>query len=88
MNGYCELCGKYTQLERHHVFMGNKQRSLSEKYGAIIHLCPECHRNGRYSVHKNRYVRIQTQEYMQRKIMKEQKWTIQDFIKIFGRNYT
>ena len=67
--------------------MGNKQRSLSEKYGAVLFLCPECHTDGKASVHKNKVIRLWTQEEMQKKLMQENSWTVQDFINIFGRNY-
>ena len=69
------------------VFMGNKQRSIAEHYGAVMYLCPECHTEGKASVHRNRVVRLWTQEIMQKKLMEENDWTVQDFINIFGRNY-
>lgn len=87
----CRLCGKNgagDPLERHHVFFGRGKRKLSEQYGAVVWLCGnECHRNGRYAVHKNRYVDLALKEQYQRKIMAEQGWNIQDFIKVFGKNY-
>lgn len=87
MYGKCEICEKWANLHRHHVFMGNKQRSISEKYGAVMYLCPECHTDGKAAVHRNKAVRLWTQEEMQKKLMQENSWTVQDFIKIFGRNY-
>ena len=67
--------------------MGNKQRNISEKYGAVMLLCPDCHTESKASVHKNRVIRLWTQEEMQKKLMQENGWTVEEFIKIFGRNY-
>lgn len=87
---YCHLCGKNgacDPLERHHVFEG-RNRNNSEKYGAVVYLCGhECHREGKDSVHRNRFVSLTLKEEFQRKIMKEQNWTVEDFIEVFGRSY-
>lgn len=87
----CALCGKNgqgDQLEKHHVFFGQKQRKLSEKYGAVVYLCGDsCHRNGKFSVHRNRYIDLALKEQYQRKIMAHYNWTIEDWIKVFGKNY-
>ena len=69
MYGKCEICERWANLHRHHVFMGNKQRNLSEQYGAVMFLCPECHTEGKASVHKNKVIRLWTQEEMQKKLM-------------------
>jgi len=87
MKRECELCGKWDYLERHHIFFGNKQRKISEKYGATINICPECHRTGPNAMHKNMFWCLQVQEQEQRRLMKKYGWSIQDFIKIFGKNY-
>ena len=47
--GQCYLCGRYGPTEEHHIF-GGANRTLSEKYGLKVHLCPECHR-GNDGVH-------------------------------------
>lgn len=87
----CYLCGKNGQadrLEMHHVF-GGAYKKKSEKYGAMVALCgEECHRNGRNAVHRNRMVNNALKEEFQRKIMKEQGWTVEQFISEFGKNYT
>lgn len=54
----------------------------------MVWLChSECHIFGVNAVHRNadamRYVR----QYGQRKAMKEQGWTTEDFIREFGKNY-
>ncbi|MBQ6398230.1 MAG: hypothetical protein IJI06_08815 [Oscillospiraceae bacterium] len=54
----------------------------------MVYLChSECHCFGVNAVHHNadamRYVR----QYGQRKAMKEQGWTPEDFRRVFGKNY-
>ena len=39
----CFLCGRRTELERHHVMAGTANRKLSEEYGLWIWLCRSCH---------------------------------------------
>lgn len=76
----CEICGRYADLERHHVF-GGCRRQTSEKYGAVVFICPECHRN--ITDEKGPDIHAEWQE----KLMRENGWSIGDFIQIFGRNY-
>lgn len=93
MNEYetCFLCRKNTYsdpLETHEIFFGNPNRKLSIQYGLQVRLCgAECHRLGKNSVHMNKEVDQKLKEYGQNKFMQEQNATIEDFIKIFGRNY-
>lgn len=88
---YCFICrqnGYNDRLEIHHIF-GGAHRNKSEKYGLKVALCGEkCHRNGRNAVHANHKVDIQLKEYAQRKAMKHYGWTTEEFIEIFGKNYT
>ena len=39
----CYLCGRLTDLEKHHVFGGVANRPISEKYGLTVYLCHDCH---------------------------------------------
>lgn len=86
----CFLCGRNGNgdpLEHHHIF-GGSRRKHSEKYGLVVLLCGErCHRLGRYAVHQNGEVMDYLHKYGQRKAMKEQGWTTEDFMKVFGANY-
>ncbi len=86
----CFLCGKngsQDRLERHHIF-GGANRKLSEKYGLVVYLCGDsCHRNGKYAVHQCAETAQMIHEYGQRKAMQENGWTIDDFRRIFGKNY-
>ena len=87
----CWLCGRNGNgdpLEEHHIFGGNPNRALSEKYGLKVWLCGNrCHRIGKNSAHKSKITAQRLHEYGQRKWMEEQGKTVEDFIKVFGRNY-
>ena len=39
----CYLCGRKTNLERHHILGGTANRRLSEKFGLWVYLCHDCH---------------------------------------------
>lgn len=86
----CFLCkrnGNLDRLELHHIFSGGR-RKLSDRYGLTVWLCGErCHRLGEYSAHRNAEVADYLHKYGQRKAMKEQGWTTEDFMKVFGANY-
>lgn len=89
-NRYCFLCGKNgngDRLERHHIFQG-ANRSLSEKYGLVVYLCGDrCHRNGPNAVHRNKETAKLLHQYGQRKAMRENGWTAEQFRNVFGKNY-
>lgn len=85
----CWLCGANgaDPLDRHHIFQG-KNRQISEKYGLVVYLChADCHIFGPNAVHRNLQTRKRLQAWGQKKAMKENGWTTEDFIRIFGRNY-
>ena len=83
----CFLCGDYGRMEDHHLF-GGSNRKNSEKYNLVVKLCPiKCHREGPKAVHNCKETMDTLHEYGQLKFMREQNATIEDFRKIFGRNY-
>ena len=86
----CWLCGangSSDPLDRHHIFPG-AYRTKSEKYGLVVNLCHDnCHIFGKYAVHKNPETMRSLKEYGQRKAMREQHWSIADFVHEFGKNY-
>lgn len=85
----CFICGKnasadYFGLDEHHVW-GGGCRNLSEKFGLKVYLCHEsCHLGG---VHKNAELNRQVQARVQAIAMKHYKWSQEDFIKLFRKNY-
>lgn len=88
-NKECFLCGKngfMDPLESHHIY-GGANRKHSERYGLKIWLCGNsCHRNGLYSVHRNRIIADQVKAAAQEK-WEEVYGTRDEFLRIFGRNY-
>lgn len=83
----CGRNGNGDPLDRHHIF-GGANRPISEKYGLVVYLCRyRCHTGGRGAVHNNARTMQMLHEYGQKKWMDENNGTIEDFIKIFGRNY-
>lgn len=83
MQGYCEICHKWTALERHHIY-GNAFRKKSEQYGAVVEICRECH-DDLHHHHPAKYVWLKRE--WQDKLMAWNEWTEDDFIREFGRNY-
>lgn len=74
-------------LERHHVFGGNPNRRLSEKYGLTVYLSHDMHNEPPSGVHCNKRNREMLQRFAQRKAMAHYGWTEQEFMQIFGKNY-
>lgn len=91
MNGYCALCGKpgtsLDPLDKHHIFGGSNRRN-SEKYGLVVPLHHyECHIFGENAVHNCRETMDKLHEMGQRMAMEQQGWTVDEFRRVFGRNY-
>lgn len=84
----CFLCKRRDEpLDEHHIFAGGN-RSLSERYGLKVYLChSRCHIFGECAVHCNAEVDKVLKRYAQKKAMERYKWTVDDFISIFGKNY-
>ena len=83
----CYICGSKMWLENHHIFFGNPNRKLSEKHGLKVWLCHSHHNEPPYGVHFNAGLRKRLQAKAQKIAMKHYGWTIEDFIRIFGKNY-
>ena len=86
----CWLCGRNGStdpLDKHHLF-GAANRDKSERYGLYVYLChSRCHIFGSDAVHRNPETMRQLHEYGQRKAMREQGWSADDFRRKFGKNY-
>jgi len=86
----CWLCGRNgtdDPLDVHHIFNGSNKKN-SEKYGALVYLCHNrCHIFGKYAVHQNRETRDKLMKWGQAKVMEENDWTTEDFIRVFGKNF-
>ena len=82
----CFLCGSHQWLEEHHIF-GGANRHLSEKYGLKALLCHWCHNEPPNGVHHNHETRLHLQQMAQQRAMLHYRWSVDDFILIFGKNY-
>ena len=72
-------------LHKHHIFRGEKQRDLSEKYGLWVYLRADWHEFGAYGIHNDRELFESLQKAGQARF--EEVYPELDFEKIFGRNY-
>lgn len=59
----------------------------SELYGAVVELCHNCHNEPPNGVHHNRERANILKARAQRRIMLEQGWNKEDFIREFGKSY-
>lgn len=91
-DGTCFLCRVlhdndtvYPYVEEHHVIFGRGRRRISEHYGLKVYLCPEHHRLGRESPHRNEEIRDMLSEAAQ--ITFEKRYSRRLWMKEFGENY-
>lgn len=77
---------RYGNLHRHEVFFG-KNRQNSIKYGLVVFLTPEAHNMSSAGVHFNATFDHELKQIGQRAAMEYYGWSVEDFIKIFGKNY-
>lgn len=81
----CYCCGKTKYLSIHHCYPG-VNRNNSSIYKAVVWLCYN-HHQGQQGVHSGNYkLDLELKQHFQKKLMKEG-MTLEEFIKIFGRNY-
>ena len=83
----CYICGSERWLECHHVYGGNPNRKLSERYGLKVWLCHWHHNEPPTGVHFNAELRQRLQAKVQKKAMKYYGWDTDQFRSIFGKNY-
>ena len=83
----CYLTGSTYNLHSHHIFFGTGLRKLSERYGLKVYLRGDLHNLSDNGVHFNKELDIRLKKEAQEIAMEKYKWTIEDFIGKFGRNY-
>lgn len=82
----CAVCHTTLDLHRHHIFAGS-DRALSEKYGLTVWLCARHHNMSSEGVHNNIVLDRKLKAIAQRRAMKHYGWSVEDWLKIFRRNY-
>ena len=81
---YCYECGCYG-TEIHHIYYGNPNRKLSEKYDCVVGLCYNHHR-GKKGVHNgNKELDLKLKRACQEAFIEH--YPQVDFLAVFGRNY-
>lgn len=82
----CYVCGLYSPVECHHIYMG-PNRKISEENGFKVWLCAEHHR-GTIGVHGKlgHVLDIKLKQECEKKYL-NQGHTVQEFIRLIGRNY-
>lgn len=78
----CYICGR-TATDTHHIFEGRGRRQMSDDYGLTVRLCRECHND----IHAHPRAYLWLKQDAQRWAMRDNGWTVQDFIDHFGKNY-
>ena len=85
----CYITGRTDNLHEHHVYFGTSNRKLSEKYGLKIWIVGELHNLGDFGVH-GKYgheLDLKIKREVQIKAMEHYGWSVEDFIRRFGRSY-
>lgn len=86
----CYLCGEYIpceHLDRHEIF-GGVYREKSKRLGLWVLLHHNiCHENGPAAAHQNRDTMLMLKQAGQKAAMEHYGWSVEDFIREFGRNY-
>lgn len=82
----CWVCASKNNLELHHCIYGVGKRKLADKYGLTIYLCRK-HHTGDSGIHFNKTLDNLVKELAQQKAMNYYNWSIDDWMKIFRRNY-
>ena len=77
----CCHCGRMTNITKHEIYEG-RNRKNSMKYGFVLPLCVDCHRNLQDNLNFNDKWKRRAQEYFE-----ENYGTREEFIEIFRRNY-
>lgn len=81
----CLVCKTPLNLHKHHIFFGNGNRELSEKYGCWCYLCARHHNFSNEGVHFNQRLNLQLRAFAQKRFIEV--YPDLDFLKIFGVNY-
>lgn len=84
--GRCYLCKRYGDTARHEIF-GASNRDKSKELGLWVNLCPDCHQNAPYAVHKSRSTALELKRDGQAAYCRKYKKSNDEFRMLFGRSY-
>lgn len=77
---------RFEGSHKHHIF-GSNNRNKSEKYGLFVYLTPAMHNMSNEGVHFNKQFDRLLKRIAQQTAMKYYNWNMDEWMKIFGRNY-
>ena len=87
----CFITGSTQGLHNHHIFYGRANRKISDKYGLTIWLTNQCHLELHTSPPNAMFVdkvkALQIKQMAQKKAMEHYGWTVEEWIKKFGKSY-
>lgn len=78
--GYCEICGKHTATDTHHLLSGNN-RKLADQDILVLKLCRNCHND----IHATSTAA--TLSKMVGQLLYERSYTHEEFLKRYGKSY-
>lgn len=81
----CIICGS-TDVHKHHIFMGSANRTVSEREGCWVYLCPEHHNMSNDGVHFNICFNLTLKMFCQY-AWEHEKGTRDEFRERFGKSY-
>lgn len=82
----CFICHS-PKVHLHHIYGGNGRRQVSDREGCWLYLCPNHHNMSRFGVHFDKELDKSLKADCQRRWMRKNEKTEQDFIATFGRSY-
>ena len=77
---------RFAGSHKHHVF-GASNRKKSEELGLYVYLTPSMHNMSDYAVHFNKAFDLELKQIAQRAAMATYGWSIDEFIREFGKSY-
>ena len=85
---HCYICKKFLGIDIdavhiHHMCHGTANRAVADREMIVCGLCGKCHS----LLHDNNYHDLDLQQDAERAWLKYNNATIEDWIKIFGKNY-
>ena len=80
---YCYLCGRYGNLQEHHVFNGTANRKKSEEDGMKVYVHFRCHE----FIHSHQLTDLNLKAHCQQVWQDHYKKSNKDFIKRYGKDY-
>ena len=83
----CLVCGTTIGIHTHEAFFGTANRKISIEWGLCVYLCGRHHNLSDAGVHFNKTLDTKIKQLAQRRAMEYYDWDIDDFRRVFGKNY-